>query len=73
MIHREPVLADSVPVQQGMLYVANNKPVISAIGTSGAPKTVADLKTLLGVTTIKQCNVAERRHAFSDGSTLLEK
>jgi hypothetical protein len=75
MALNENALSTGAAVIKGALYVANVGPsgsfvpVVSAIGINpdgggGPAKTVADLKTLLGATTIKNCDYATRATGF---------
>lgn len=61
----ENTLGDGAAVHAGQLYVADGVVKISTIGlnpdgTGGPAKTIADLKTLWGASTIKTCDYASR-------------
>jgi hypothetical protein len=71
MARRESTLGTGVAVYNGAVYLANIGPSGSFIpvkstmglsldGTTGTAKTIADLKTGLGATIIKNCDVASR-------------
>jgi hypothetical protein len=69
MTLRESALLNTPPVYNGALYVADGVVRVSTIGlsldgTGGPAKTIADLKTLLGATTIKNCDYATRSTGF---------
>jgi hypothetical protein len=75
MALREAALLTSAPVIKGALYVANIGPgasfipVVSSLGvnpdaTGGPAKTVADLKTALSATEIRNCDLSTRAGGF---------
>jgi hypothetical protein len=75
MALREAALLTSAPVIKGEVYVADIGPgasfvpVVSAIGldpggTGGPARTVADLKSALSATTIRNCDLSTRAGGF---------
>jgi hypothetical protein len=62
----EVEMDDAESVTFGTPYVADGVVIISDIGTDDVPATVADLKTLLGASSITNCSVGARRAYAAD-------